>query len=222
MPNIYLKPEYAYNAELGIVKYFDDKNWNASLNVYYTLLNNYIAREPFEINGSPTIIYDGEEVETYANVNHDNAYIVGSTFRITGKFLDYFNTQCSVTYTQGKGYDTGLPLSSIPPLFGNLDVSFSKNKFETGLNFRFNGAKEIEDYNLVEGIDNEEQSPIDSEGNYVGTPPWKTLNFYSKYNIKRNISLQFMVDNIFDEHYKEFASGISAFGRNYAVSLVIN
>ena len=36
------------------------------------------------------------------------------------------------------------------------------------------------------------------------------------------MNIQFMIDNIFDNHYKEFASGISAPGRNYSVLLIIN
>ena len=177
VPNIGLKPEFAYSSEIGVIKYSDNRNFNIGVNVYYTLLNNYISREPFPINGSPTIIYDGEEVETYANVNHDNAYIYGSTITLNGNLSKHFRTNGSVTYTKGKAYDTGLPLSSIPPLFGNIDLSFSKRKFETSLSFRFNSAKDLEDYNLVEGIDNIEQTPQNENGDYIGTPSWNSLIF---------------------------------------------
>jgi len=223
VPNIYLKPEYVYNAELGILKYLKERKFNIGLNVYYTLLNNYIAREPFSIDGNPTIIYDGEEAETYANVNHKTAYIVGSTLSFRGAIFNHFNTSGSITITKGKGYDTNLPLSSIPPLFGNLEVGYSKNKFETALNFRFNARKKVDDYNLVEGIDNIEETPIDSStGFYYGTPSWYEVSFFSKYQISNNIAVQFRVDNIFDQYYKEFASGVSAPGRNYVFSILIN
>lgn len=223
VPNINLKPEYAYNVEIGVVKYLNDKKFNIGFNAYYTLLNKYIARSPFLVDGSSTIIYDDEIMETYANVNHKNARIVGGTLSFKGNFFDYWNTSGSVTYTKGKGYDTGLPLSSIPPFFGNVEVGYSKSRFETALNFRFNGAKNLNDYNLVEGIDNIEQTPIDpSTGDYYGTPSWSTLNFYSKYNVSKTVAVQFMIDNIFDQHYKEFASAISAPGRNFSFSIIIN
>ncbi len=223
VPNINLKPEYVYNAEIGIQKYLNNKKFNIGWNLYYTLLNNYITREAFPINGSPTIIYGGEEVETYANVNHKNAYIVGSTLSLRGNISTFWNISGSITFTKGEGYDTNKPLSSIPPLFGNFEVGYSKNKFETALNFRFNAAKQLEDYNLVEGIDNIEETPINpTTGEYYGTPRWQTLKFYSKYQVTNNIAVQFMVDNIFDQHYKEFASGVSAPGRNYVVSILIN
>ncbi|MFK5880209.1 MAG: TonB-dependent receptor [Flavobacteriaceae bacterium] len=223
VPNINLKPEYVYNAEIGIQKYLNDKKFNIGWNLYYTLLDNYIAREPFPINGSPTIIYDGEEVETYANVNHTNAYIVGSTLSLRGNISTFWNASGSITFTKGEGYDTNKPLSSIPPLFGNFEVGYSKNKFELALSFRFNAAKKLEDYNLVEGIDNIEETPINpSTGDYYGTPSWHTLKFYSKYQVTNNIAVQFMIDNIFNQHYKEFASGVSAPGRNYVLSILIN
>lgn len=222
VPNIDLEPEFAYNAEVGVLRQMANRNFNFGVNIYYTLLNNYIAREPFLVNGSPTIIYDGEEVETYANVNHDNAYIYGSTVSLNGKISNSFNASGSFTFTKGEAYDTGVSLSSIPPIFGNIDLMFTKKRFETSLSFRFNGAKDYDDYNLIEGIDNIEQSPVDENGDYTGTPSWNTLNFYSKFNVSRTVGVQFMIDNIFDNHYKEFASGISAPGRNYSLSVIIN
>ena len=223
VPNINLKPEYVYNAEIGIQKYLNDKKFNFGWNLYYTLLNNYIARELFPINGNPTIIYDDEEVETYANVNHNNAYIIGSTLSFNGVISTFWKASGSITFTKGEGYDTNKPLSSIPPLFGNFEVGYSKNKFETALNFRFNAAKKIEDYNLIEGIDNIEETPINpTTGEYYGTPSWETLNFYSKYQVSNKVAVQFMIDNIFDQHYKEFASGVSAPGRNFVFSILIN
>lgn len=222
VPNIDLKPEFAYNAEVGGIKHTKNRNFNFGLNIYYTLLNNYIAREPFSINGSSTIIYDDEEAETYANVNHNQAYVYGSTINLEGKISNSFRTNGSVTFTEGRTYDTGLALSSIPPVFGNIDLIFTKKRFETSLSFNFNAEKNIDDYNLVEGIDNIEQTPVDDIGNFVGTPSWSTLNFYSKFNVSRTVDVQFMIDNIFDNHYKEFASGISAPGRNYSISLILN
>ena len=119
--------------------------------------------------------------------------------------------------------DTNLPLSSIPPFYGDLELKFAKSRFETALSYRFNGKKDYEDYNLIEGIDNIEQSPYnDSTGNYNGTPKWSTLNFYSKYSLNYSIDIQFKIDNIFDQHYKEFASGISSPGRNFIVSLIVH
>ncbi|MDO9038807.1 MAG: TonB-dependent receptor [Lutibacter sp.] len=222
VPNIYLKPEYVYNAELGLMRYFNNKKFLVSANAYYMLLHNYIARGSFEINDQNTLVYDGVTATTMANINNKNAYIKGGTIGFQGTVFNHFKTNGSLTYTKGKSYDTKMPLSSIPPLFGNLEVSYTHNKFLTSLNYRFNAAKKLSDYNLEEGIDNIEQTPfIEEIDNYYGTPKWSTLNLNTNYKFSEKVSISFRIDNIFDVHYKEFASSISSPGRNYVGSFLL-
>ncbi|MDX8552469.1 TonB-dependent receptor [Tenacibaculum sp. 1B UA] len=228
IPNIKLKPEHAYNAEIGVQKYFNNRKFRVGANVYYTLLNNYIYRESFELNGSSTIEYDGEEGAIVANVNKGTAYVTGATVSYQGKLHRNWNTSGFVTYTYGKTYDTNEPMSSIPPLFGRFDVSYVSKKLEGGANLVFNAKKDISDYNITEGIDNHEQTPIvnpnatEDINEYYGTPSWMTVGLYGKYQFTKNIALQAQLSNLFDEHYKEFASGVSAAGRNISVSLLTN
>ncbi|MFZ4549484.1 MAG: hypothetical protein ACOYN4_18700, partial [Bacteroidales bacterium] len=61
--------------------------------------------------------------------------------------------------------------------------------------------------------DNEQYATAD------GMPAWFTLNVRASYQFNRNISLQAGVENILDKHYRNFASGISAPGRNVFVTL---
>lgn len=223
VPNIYLKPEYAYSFETSVLKYFNTKKIQAGLTVYYTLLDNYITRDAFEINNTSTIMYDGEIANVVANVNKDKAYIVGSTFSFKGNLNSLWFAKGSVTYTKGKAYDTNLPLSSIPPLFGLLEVGLNKERFQAALNWKFNAKKRIEDYNLIEGIDNEEQTPYNNVTNtYYGNPSWSTFNINANYKVNPRITLFVNMDNILDTHYKEFASSISAAGRNVSLSFLVN
>ncbi|WP_298285133.1 TonB-dependent receptor [uncultured Lutibacter sp.] len=223
VPNINLKPEYAYNFESSVLKYFNNKRFEAGLNIYYTLLNNYITRDYFEVNNLGTIMYDGEEGIIIANVNKDNAYIVGSTFSFKGGLNEFWKTKGSLTYTKGEAYDTKEPLSSIPPLFGMIEIGYEKERFQASLNWKFNSKKKINDYNLIEGIDNVEQTPYNEEENvYYGNPSWNTFNFKSNFKANNSITLFLNIDNIFDVHYKEFASSISAPGRNLSISALIN
>ncbi|MDE1205650.1 TonB-dependent receptor [Tenacibaculum larymnensis] len=228
IPNISLKPEHAYNVEIGAQKYFNNRKFRVGANVYYTLLNNYIYRESFELNGSSTIEYDGEDGAIVANVNKGTAYVTGATVSYQGKLHRNWNTSGFVTYTYGKTYDTNEPMSSIPPLFGRFDLSYVNNKFEGGANLVFNAKKDISDYNITEGIDNHEQTPIvnanatEDIDKYYGSPSWMTVGLYGKFQFTKNIALQAQLSNLFDEHYKEFASGVSAAGRNISVSLLTN
>ncbi|WP_064966558.1 TonB-dependent receptor [Tenacibaculum ovolyticum] len=228
VPNITLNPEHAYNAEIGVQKYFNNRKFRVGANVYYTLLNNYIYREAFQLNGDNTVTYDGEEGDIVANVNKGRAYITGATISYQGKLLKNWSTSGFLTYTKGKAYDTNLPMSSIPPLFGRFELNYSNKKFEGGANLVFNAKKNITDYNLDEGIDNHTQTPIVNENasedvdKYFGTPSWVTVGLFAKYTVNPNVSIQTQFANLFDKHYKEFASGVSAPGRNISVSLVTN
>ncbi|WP_299118792.1 TonB-dependent receptor [uncultured Tenacibaculum sp.] len=226
VPNVNLRPEHAYNIEVGAQKYFNDKKFRIGANVYYTLLNNYIYREAFElIPGNQTITYDGDDGNIVANVNKGQAYVTGATLSYQGKLFKNWNTSGSLTYTKGETYDTNMPLSSIPPLFGRFEINYSKANFEGGANLIFNAKKGIDTYNTEEGIDNHVQTPIVdenaslAENKYYGTPAWMTVGVFGKYQLNTNISIQTQITNLFDVHYKEFASGISAPGRNFSLSL---
>jgi len=88
--------------------------------------------------------------------------------------------------------------------------------------------KDIEDFNFTEGIDNVELTPIVDPNathfadRYYGSPSWLTVGVNGSYDFNENLSVQARLDNIMDEHYIEFASGVSAAGRNVSVSLVAN
>ncbi|WP_431166925.1 TonB-dependent receptor [Tenacibaculum halocynthiae] len=228
VPNINLKPEHAYNAEIGVQKYFNNRKFRIGANVYYTLLRNYIYREAFQLNGNSTIQFDGEDGDIVANVNKGNAYITGFTVSYQGKLHNNWKTSGFITYTKGESYDLNEPMSSIPPLFGNFEINYTNKKFEGGANLRFNAKKDIKDYNINEGIDNHNQTPIINANaqkdidKYYGTPSWMTIGLYGKYTLNSIASIQASISNLFDEHYKEFASGVSSPGRNLSIALQLN
>lgn len=221
LPNISLKPEFAYNAEVGILKFFNKKRFSLGLNTYYTLLDNYITREA----DGTQIQYDGETGDVVKNINKGQAYITGYTISYQGRINENWKTLGFLTYTKGESYDTKERMSSIPPLFGRFEVSYRKEKLELSANYRFNAKKHITTYNISEGIDNHVQTPIVNKNaindvdKYYGTPSWFTVGLQGRYNVSQYITIQGALSNIFDEHYKEFASGISAPGRNFSVAV---
>ena len=89
------------------------------------------------------------------------------------------------------------------------------SKFTTEFYARYNGWKHIEDYSPG-GEDNEAYATAD------GMPAWYTLNLRAGYQFNQNISLQAGFENMLDKHYRNFASGISAPGRNIYVTLRAN
>lgn len=228
VPNIDVKPEFAYNAEIGIQKYFNNRKFRLGANVFYTLLDNYIIRDSFTINGSDQVLFDGEYGNAVANQNRGNAFITGYTISYLGKLSSTINTSGFITYTKGRTYDTEEPMSSIPPLFGQFEINYKKDKIEIGADLRFNSKKDISDFNFTEGIDNHDLTPVvdanatDDVDIYFGTPSWVTFGVNSRYAVSENFSVQARLSNLFDEHYIEFASGVSSPGRNLSVSFVAN
>lgn len=232
IPNPSLRPEYAYNGEIGITKYLGNKSNAISLNAYYTWLRNYIGRDAYIVEGDTsttdpnTIMYNGEEVTTMANTNLGNAYVVGGTFDIDTRVIKNLRFSGNLTYTAGKTFNENHPLPSILPFFGNGTLQYQRDKFDAGIIFRFAGSKNPEDFSPG-GEDGLEETPlidptaIDEADQYFGAPSWETFDLRTGYQISEAVKLQLAMDNLFDLHYREFASGISAPGRNFRAILNI-
>lgn len=230
IPNINVSPEFAYNAEVGVLKYFNKRKFRLGANIYYTLLDNYIQRDfVYNTDGSiKQVEFDGEFGNAVNNQNKGTAYVFGYTVNYLGKISNTINTSGFITYTKGRTYDTEEPMSSIPPLFGQFEVNYTKDKIALGAEIRFNSKKDIEDFNFTEGIDNHDLTPVvnpnaaNDEDKYFGSPSWMTLGINGNYEVNNNFSVQARLDNILDEHYIEFASGVSSPGRNLSVSFIAN
>ena len=230
VPNIHVKPEFAYNAEVGVQKYFNDKKFRFGANIYYTLLDNYIQRDfVYHIDKSvQQVEFDSEFGNAVSNQNKGSAYITGFTANYLGKLSNSWRTSGFVTYTKGRTYDTYEPMSSIPPLFGQFEINYKADRLELGAALRFNAKKNIEDFNITEGIDNHDLTPVLNQNTtddiliYAGSPSWVTVGFNGSFVVNENFSVQARLDNLLDQHYIEFASGVASPGRNLAISFMAN
>ncbi|MFP2995481.1 TonB-dependent receptor [Spongiivirga sp. MCCC 1A20706] len=233
IPNPDLEPEFAYNGEVGITKFLGKKSNIVSLTAYYTWLRNVIGRAPFVVEGDTTtdnpntIIFNGDEDITLANANLGNAYVVGGTFDINTQVVRNLRFQSNLTYTAGRIFDGNRPLPSILPWFGSARLNYTKNRIDSQLYWRFSGNKNPEDFSEG-GEDGLEETPlinadaIEDVDRFAGLPSWNTLGAAVAYNLTSSIRIQLSMDNIFDRHYREFASGISAPGRNFRVMASVN
>jgi hemoglobin/transferrin/lactoferrin receptor protein len=230
VPNIHVTPEFAYNAEIGVQKYFNDKKFRFGANIYYTLLDNYIQRDfVYNSDGSmQQVEFDNEFGNAVSNQNKDKAYITGYTANYLGKISNAWRTSGFVTYTKGRTYDTNEPMSSIPPLFGQFEVNYKLDKLELGAALRFNSKKDIADFNITEGIDNHDLTPIvnanatEQIAIYAGSPSWVTVGLNGRFVVSDNFSVLARFDNLLDQHYIEFASGVASPGRNLSISFMAN
>jgi hemoglobin/transferrin/lactoferrin receptor protein len=230
VPNIHVTPEFAYNAEIGVQKYFNDKKFRFGATIYYTLLDNYIQRDfVYNSDGSmQQVEFDNEFGNAVSNQNKDKAYITGYTANYLGKISNAWRTSGFVTFTKGRTYDTNEPMSSIPPLFGQFEVNYKVDRLELGAALRFNSKKDIADFNITEGIDNHDLTPIvnanatEQTAIYAGSPSWVTVGLNGRFVVSDNFSVLARFDNLLDQHYIEFASGVASPGRNLSLSFMAN
>ena len=106
-------------------------------------------------------------------------------------------------------------MDHVAPIFGKTSVVATFGKFTGEVFALYNGAKDSANYNL-RGEDNQLYS-ADKVNGY--TPSWITANIRAAYDINKYVALQFAIENIADKYYRVFASGLSAPGRNFVITL---
>lgn len=210
VPNEDLKPEYSYSGELtltGKINY----NFEYSVTGYYTRLVDAMVRRDFTFNGQDSILYDGELSKVQALVNTGKAAIYGLSGNLKytkGSFV--FSS--TLTYTSGRDAIEDVPLRHTAPLFGQTSVAYNWQNLTLLLTQRYNGTKT---FNQL--APSEQNKPHIYTLN--GSPAWTTTSFNAQYKINKVLMANGGVENIFDVHYRPYASGISAPGRNFILSL---
>ena len=216
VPNPDLKPETTLNGELGIAKKINKKVKVEGVG-YYTILQDAIATLPFTYEGSSTIEYNGDTLQVNANQNVNSGYLYGFSFNLSADVTRGFAITQSLNYTFGR-YETNnikVPLDHIPPVFGKTGFNVNLKKFRTEFFVMYNGWKKLGEYS-PSGEDNLNYATAE------GMPAWITLNLRSAYQFNRYLQLQLGLENILDQNYRVFASGISAPGRNFSTTLRAN
>ncbi|MFZ4520386.1 MAG: TonB-dependent receptor plug domain-containing protein [Bacteroidales bacterium] len=214
VPNPDLKPEQSYNAELSIAKTLFGKVRIEGTGFYNWLKNAQVIR-PFAYNGSDSITMDGANYQTLAPINTGSAHVCGVQGSILAQVTNSFSILSNVTYTYGFD-DTGkVPLDHIPPVFGMTSFRLEMKKFKGDFYVMYNGWKRLSQYSNS-GEDNEQYATA------YGMPSWYTLNLKLSYQIVKFVNVELGMENILDENYRKFASGISSPGRNIIVALRAN
>ena len=232
IPNFNLRPEYANTAELNITKNINNRVL-INTNVYYTAIRDAIMRVNTD-EEDPYVVFteNGEPFTSIkTNKNTGKAEIYGATASASMRIASNYTIETDYTYIKGRNKDTDLPFTHIPPSFGKTAFYADFDQWRASFYALYNGRKSIDEYDLVSGTDNEEESPIEwiylDESNswheeFQGTPAWYTLNMSFMYRFTDNFTLQLAAENILDHHYKTFASGLSAPGRNFILTLRAN
>lgn len=209
LPNPELRPEYSYNAEIGLSKTFDGY-MQINANVFFTYLTHAITREAYTFeDGSDSIYFQGRYRTTYQNQNSTEATIQGFSINMISDLNSDLSFKSTLNYTYGINLSASGPMPHIPPIFGRTDFIYELNKkvfFE--INFVYAGWKHIEDM-VTTGEDKVDEATVH------GYPGWYTINLNTIYSIGEHLDLQLAIDNITDNYYKPFASGVPAAGINF-------
>ncbi|MFZ1290806.1 MAG: TonB-dependent receptor, partial [Melioribacteraceae bacterium] len=218
VPNPNLKEEYAYNVDLGIAKVFDDF-LKIDATGFYTILENAMVRRDFTLNGNDSLFYDGEMSKVQAIQNAANANVWGIQTGLEIKFPLGFGLSVRANYQKGEEeLDDGTksPLRHAAPIFGTAHFTYSANKIKLDFYGIANG--EISYKNLPkEERGKDYMYAIDQNGNPY-SPSWYTVNLKVDYKLLEYFSLIGGIENIFDQRYRPYSSGMVSVGRNFILS----
>ncbi|HET8858527.1 TonB-dependent receptor [Marivirga sp.] len=219
IPNPNLSAEYAYNWDIGIAKVFNNFI-KVDFTTYYTILNNAMVRRNSQLNGMDSIIFDGEMSQVQSIQNAAIAYVYGLQAGLEMKFPGGINLSSDLNYQMGEEeLDNGSvsPSRHAPPLFGTTRLNFKSDDWVVQIYANYQAEREHSRLAVEERAKTEIYA-LDENGNTYA-PAWYTLNFKMSYQLWGDFGLNIGVENITDQRYRPYSSGMSAPGRNYIMSL---
>jgi hemoglobin/transferrin/lactoferrin receptor protein len=219
VPNTDLKAEYAYNGEIGISKIFKEVV-KFDFTAYYTFLQDAMVRRDFTLNGQDSILYDGEMSKVEAIQNAANAYVYGIQSEIDVELPYGFGISSSINYQKGEEeLDNGSksPSRHAAPYFGVTRLTYSADNLNLQFSASYSGKKSFDELPAEEQAKTEIYAIGDDGKPFC--PSWYTLNFKASYKIDENFTINAGLENITDQRYRPYSSGIVAAGRNFILSV---
>ena len=219
VPNPNLKPEYAYNGELGGTFNFENVV-RIDITGYMTFLEDALVRRDFSINGQTEIIYQGELSIIQAIQNGGKAEIYGFEAGLEINFTKKLQFTSQYNYTGGfqlEEDNSKVAVRHVAPQFGNGHLIWKYKKLKLDAYANYNGQFTYED------LAPEEQNKaylyaLDKNGNPY-SPSWYTLNFGAQYKVTKAFQINTTLENITNQRYRTYSSGIAAAGINFIAAV---
>jgi hemoglobin/transferrin/lactoferrin receptor protein len=218
VPNPDLKAEYSYTGELGATLNFEDVV-KLDLATYMTVLSDAMVRRDFSLDGETEIIYQGELSNVQAIQNASEVEVFGFEAGIEINFTKFL--QLRSQYNIASGYEleedgSKVPARHVVPQFGNTHLIFTANKWKLDAFAIYNGQYDYEDL-APSQQNNPHLYAIDDHGNPY-SPNWYTLNFAAQYKFTRAWQVNMVLENITNQRYRHYSSGIAATGFNLIIA----
>jgi hemoglobin/transferrin/lactoferrin receptor protein len=220
VPNPNLTSEYAWNAEMGVVWKASDR-LKVELNVFHTWLTNAITLRPFQFDGKDSILFNGVISKVQALQNVSTATVWGVQTSVHYKISRDLFIQSFANWINGKETDDArneqVPLRHAAPFYGNTNLRYSRNKFFIEFASYYNGAVAADQLAPVEQAKTDIYAK-DANGKPY-SPSWYTLNLKAAYQIDPKTSFTAGWENITNQRYRPYSSGIVAAGSNLIFSV---
>ncbi|WP_299382639.1 TonB-dependent receptor [uncultured Lacinutrix sp.] len=218
VPNNNLNPEYAYGGELGLTLNFGNV-FILDTATYYTYLDNALVRRDGDLNGETEIFYNGELSNVQSIQNASKSWIYGFEIGAKVNFSDTFKLTSQYNVIGGTEETDGVevPVRHVSPNFGNTHLVWQNKALKADAFVNYNNTLS---FNQLAPSEQEKDYlyALDGDGNPY-SPSWYTLNFRTQYQLNKSTSVSASLENITDQRYRPYSSGISASGRNLIVAL---
>ncbi|OYT17142.1 MAG: TonB-dependent receptor [Bacteroidetes bacterium 4572_77] len=219
VPNPDLRAEYIYNSEIGI-----SKNFGAYVSVdaraFYSILKDAMVRRDFTLNGQDSMMYDGEMSKIQAIQNATQARIWGFSVGLEAQLLERLLLSSRFNYQKGEDEmpDGSLsPTRHAAPMFGLTQLSYTQQKWTLIFSAHYSG--EISYNNLALSEQEKTYLYASDENGHPYSPAWYTLNIKMLYKLNKMLHLSTGIENITNQRYRTYSSGITAAERNFILSL---
>lgn len=214
VPNPNIMAEYAWNIDAGVVHRVIN-GLKLELNAYWTHLENAMVRRDFELNGQTTILYQGIISRIQAIQNAAYAQVYGLQWSLDAQLNNRWLLTTRMNLQKGEEeLDDGSisPSRHVAPYFGESSLTYEYNSWSGSLIHRFQGTKSHSQMAVTER-EKIELYALDAEG-LAYAPSWGVWNLVGKYEFTDWGNILLQLENLTDQRYRPYSSGISAAGRS--------
>lgn len=198
-----------------------DKKFKLELNGFYTILDDAIVRRPFTFNGQDSIDFDGIPSRVEALQNIARASVWGLQAGLEIFLTENLSLQAHANWITGKETDDvndeQVLLRHAPPFYGSSFLRYKKNKLAVEAAVIYNSEIRFEDLAPSERKKTNIYA-IDGNGN-PHSPGWYTLNLKASYQVTQKLLATAGWENMTNQRYRPYSSGIVAAGSNFLVAL---
>ncbi len=220
VPNPGLKPEFAWNFEAAVVKEVPQQ-YRVELNGFHTILTDAIVRRPATFNGQSTIDFEGVASQVEALQNVANATVWGVQAGLRIHISHSFYLQSNANWIDGRETDDAenkqVALRHAPPFYGSTHLHYNKKGLHLEAYAVYNST--VSNSALAPSEQAKTDIYAKDENGLPYAPGWATVNLKASYQLTKQLMLSAGWENISNQRYRPYSSGIVAPGSNVILAL---